>query len=323
MAAGCRLTPPCPTASRTGSTRCAPSCGAWCAPARMPSSAPPPAAPARGAGTVPRDPVLDRDEMRALVDEAHALGRKVMCHALGGPGLRLAIEAGVDSIEHGSYLAEEPELFAMMAERGFVFTPTLLVYVYHRESPAPHVRDAPASSTRGTSRASGWPSPPGSGSPPAPTPVATGIPSTPASLSASWRRASRPCRRSRLPPGGRPSASAGSVSWAPSRPASSPISPPSTAIPCATSRACEQRRAHQARVQGRADLRGPPGRPRGRRRGLSGDSTAGGATVSDDRDQPCQWRRRRCHPALIGAARRPCPVGEHREPPVRWTAVLR
>jgi len=75
-----------------------------------------------------------------LVDEAHALGRKVMCHALGGPGLRLAIEAGADSIEHGSYLAEEPELFAMMAERGTVFTPTLLVYVYHRESPAPHVR---------------------------------------------------------------------------------------------------------------------------------------------------------------------------------------
>jgi imidazolonepropionase-like amidohydrolase len=93
----------------------------------------------RGHG--PRDAAFDRGEMRALVDEAHALGRKVMCHALGGPGLRLAIEAGVDSIEHGSYLAEEPELFAMMAEHGTVFTPTLLVYVYHRESPAPHVRE--------------------------------------------------------------------------------------------------------------------------------------------------------------------------------------
>jgi imidazolonepropionase-like amidohydrolase len=92
----------------------------------------------RGHG--PRDAAFDRDEMRVLVDEAHALGRKVMCHALGGPGLRLGIEAGVDSIEHGSYLAEEPELFAMMAERGTVFTPTLLVYEYHRESPAPHVR---------------------------------------------------------------------------------------------------------------------------------------------------------------------------------------
>jgi imidazolonepropionase-like amidohydrolase len=92
----------------------------------------------RGHG--PRDAAFDRDEMRALVDEAHALGRQVMCHALGGPGLRLAIEAGVDSIEHGSYLAEEPEFFAMMAERGIFFTPTLLVYEYHRESPTPHVR---------------------------------------------------------------------------------------------------------------------------------------------------------------------------------------
>jgi imidazolonepropionase-like amidohydrolase len=92
----------------------------------------------RGHG--PTDPAFTRDEMRVLVDEAHALGRKVMCHALGGPGLRLAVEAGADSIEHGCYLGDEPELVAMMAERGTVFTPTLLVYVYHRDSPAPHVK---------------------------------------------------------------------------------------------------------------------------------------------------------------------------------------
>jgi imidazolonepropionase-like amidohydrolase len=92
------------------------------------------------AGHGPKDIAFTRDEMRVLVDEAHALGRKVMCHALGGPGLRLAIESGADSIEHGCYLAEEPELIAMMAERGTVLTPTLLVYVYHRESPSPHVR---------------------------------------------------------------------------------------------------------------------------------------------------------------------------------------
>src|SRR2546426_9526506 len=93
----------------------------------------------RGHG--PRDAAFTRDEMRVLVDEAHALGRKVMCHALGGPGLVLALEAGVDSIEHGCYLAAEPELIALMAERGIVLTPTLLVYVHHRESPAPHVRE--------------------------------------------------------------------------------------------------------------------------------------------------------------------------------------
>src|SRR5262245_48301184 len=92
----------------------------------------------RGHG--PTDPAFSREEMRVLVEESHALGRKVMCHALGGPGLRLAVEAGVDSIEHGCYLADEPDLLTIMAERGIVLTPTLLVYVYHRESDAPHVR---------------------------------------------------------------------------------------------------------------------------------------------------------------------------------------
>lgn len=92
-------------------------------------------------GHGPKDAAFDRDEMRALVDEAHALGRRVMCHAVGGPGLRLAVEAGVDSIEHGSYLDEDPELIPMMAERGTVFVPTLTVYEYHRRSALPHVRE--------------------------------------------------------------------------------------------------------------------------------------------------------------------------------------
>lgn len=93
------------------------------------------------AGHGPRDPAFDADEMRALVDEAHALGRRVMCHALGGSGLRLALDAGVDSIEHGCYLDEDPELIPIMAERGTFLVPTLTVYEYHRGSPAPHVRD--------------------------------------------------------------------------------------------------------------------------------------------------------------------------------------
>jgi imidazolonepropionase-like amidohydrolase len=92
-------------------------------------------------GHGPKDPAFDRDEMRALVDESHAQGRKVMCHALGGPGLRLALESGVDSVEHGCYLDEDPELIPMMAERGTFFTPTLLVYEYHSESKAAHVRE--------------------------------------------------------------------------------------------------------------------------------------------------------------------------------------
>src|SRR5919198_449815 len=93
------------------------------------------------AGHGPKDAAFDADEMRALVDESHAQGRKVMCHALGGPGLRLALAAGVDSIEHGCYLDEDPELIPMMAERRTFFVPTLTVYAYHRESTAPHVRE--------------------------------------------------------------------------------------------------------------------------------------------------------------------------------------
>ena len=66
-------------------------------------------------GLGPKDMVIGRDEIDALVSEAHHLGKKVMCHALGGPGLRNAIEAGVDSIEHGAYLDEDPELLTIMA----------------------------------------------------------------------------------------------------------------------------------------------------------------------------------------------------------------
>jgi imidazolonepropionase-like amidohydrolase len=93
------------------------------------------------AGHGPKDSEFTLEEMKALVDEAHALGRRVMCHALGGRGLRVAVEAGVDSIEHGCYLDEDPDLIPMMAARRIVFVPTLTVYEYHRESPAPHVRE--------------------------------------------------------------------------------------------------------------------------------------------------------------------------------------
>lgn len=91
-------------------------------------------------GHGPKDSAFNLDEMKALVDEAHALGRRVMCHALGGPGLRTAIEAGVDSIEHGCYLDEDPELITMMAEKGIFFVPTFTVYIFHREVSPPHVR---------------------------------------------------------------------------------------------------------------------------------------------------------------------------------------
>lgn len=91
-------------------------------------------------GHGPLDAAFSLPEMQALVAESHALDRRVMCHALGGPGLRTALEAGVDSIEHGCYLDEEPTLMAKMAAQGTFFVPTLTVYVYHRESASPHVR---------------------------------------------------------------------------------------------------------------------------------------------------------------------------------------
>ena len=92
------------------------------------------------AGLGPKDVLFERDELEALVDEAHKRDRRVMCHALGGEGLRMAIEVGVDSIEHGSYLDEDPELLDMMAKKGIVFTPTYGVYTFHAVHGTPHGR---------------------------------------------------------------------------------------------------------------------------------------------------------------------------------------
>ncbi len=92
-------------------------------------------------GHGPHDGAFNLDEMQALVEEAHALDRRVICHALGGRGLRIAVEAGVDSIDHGCYLDQEPELLDAMARRGIFFVPTFAVYDYHRKSPQPYVRE--------------------------------------------------------------------------------------------------------------------------------------------------------------------------------------
>ena len=89
-------------------------------------------------GHGPKDIEFGRDEIEALVNEAHALGKRVMCHALGGPGLRMAVEAGADSIEHGTYLDEDPDLIKMMADKGTFFVPTFTVYIFHGERGTPH-----------------------------------------------------------------------------------------------------------------------------------------------------------------------------------------
>ena len=64
------------------------------------------------------------EELKALVDEATKLERKVAAHAHGTEGIKLAVRAGVASIEHGSFLDEEGA--RMMAERGTYLVPTLM-----------------------------------------------------------------------------------------------------------------------------------------------------------------------------------------------------
>ena len=90
-------------------------------------------------GHGPRDIEFGEDEVKALVEEAAALGRRTMCHAVGGDGLRMAVKAGVGSIEHGSYLAEDPDLLKMMADKGTFFVPTFEVYEFHSTVSAPHM----------------------------------------------------------------------------------------------------------------------------------------------------------------------------------------
>ena len=64
------------------------------------------------------------EEMKALVDEATVLERKVAAHAHGTEGIKIAVRAGVTSIEHGSFLDDEGA--RMMAERGTYLVPTLM-----------------------------------------------------------------------------------------------------------------------------------------------------------------------------------------------------
>jgi imidazolonepropionase-like amidohydrolase len=77
----------------------------------------------------PRRQLFTREEVEAIVDEAHMAGVPVTCHALGGPGLIMAVKAGVDTIEHGGWLDEEA--VAEMATRGTWYVPTFAVYRWH------------------------------------------------------------------------------------------------------------------------------------------------------------------------------------------------
>lgn len=64
------------------------------------------------------------EELQVMVEEARTLGRKVAAHAHGTEGIKRAVQAGVASIEHGSFLDEEGA--RMMAQRGTYLVPTLM-----------------------------------------------------------------------------------------------------------------------------------------------------------------------------------------------------
>ncbi len=67
------------------------------------------------------------DELRAIVDSAHMMGRKVTAHAHGAGGLKAALRAGVDSIEHGTYLDQEG--MNLFRKSGAYLVPTVLAGV--------------------------------------------------------------------------------------------------------------------------------------------------------------------------------------------------
>jgi imidazolonepropionase-like amidohydrolase len=73
-------------------------------------------------------PTFTLEELKAIVDEAHRERHKVASHAMALYGVHNSIEAGVDSIEHGNYIADED--LKTMASRGIFYVPTIYVGEY-------------------------------------------------------------------------------------------------------------------------------------------------------------------------------------------------
>jgi len=87
-------------------------------------------------------PQLSQAELNALVDEAHTLRRKTAAHAHGAEAAKRAILAGIDSIEHGTFIDDED--MRMMHERGTFLVPTLTTRVGLAESKFPPLVQAKA-----------------------------------------------------------------------------------------------------------------------------------------------------------------------------------
>ena len=73
-------------------------------------------------------PTFTPEELKAIVDEAHRQRHKVASHAMALHGVHNSVEAGVDSIEHGNYIAEED--LKLMVQKGIFYVPTIYVGEY-------------------------------------------------------------------------------------------------------------------------------------------------------------------------------------------------
>lgn len=83
-----------------------------------------------GAGTKEGSPEwrqLSLEELTAIAEEAHAVGKRVCSHAIGREGIKNTLLAGIDTLEHGHYL--DDELLQMMVEQGTYYVPTLTGYI--------------------------------------------------------------------------------------------------------------------------------------------------------------------------------------------------
>ena len=76
---------------------------------------------------VPGTTHFNEDEVCALVDEAKKFGKRVAAHAHGIDGVRKAVQAGINTLEHGTYLYQDPRLIQHMAQQGIFLVPTLKV----------------------------------------------------------------------------------------------------------------------------------------------------------------------------------------------------
>jgi len=85
----------------------------------------------RGDGVLDDIPTFTLDELKAIVDEAHRERHKVASHAMALNGVHNSVEAGVDSIEHGNYIADAD--LKTMATRGTWYVPTIFVGEYVAE----------------------------------------------------------------------------------------------------------------------------------------------------------------------------------------------